>query len=82
MLRHKFFHRAKKIVITEEELNKMRGIKKKTKDVKEERKLSDKEDSKDMTVVKEEKVEEKVDERKESKKKPKVNVNVDYRVIC
>lgn len=29
MLRHKFFHRAKKIVVTEEELNKLRGIKKK-----------------------------------------------------
>lgn len=32
MLRHKFFHRAKKVVVTEEELNKLRGLKKKVKD--------------------------------------------------
>jgi len=79
MLRHKFFHRAKKVVISEEELNKMRGIKKKTKDTKEDKKVTDKEDSKenkDATVVKEkeEKGEEKIDERKEHKKKPKVSV--------
>jgi len=79
MLRHKFFHRAKKVVISEEELNKMRGIKKKT--TKEDKKPTDKEDSKenkDAVVVKEkeEKGEEKIDERKEHKKKPKVSVNV------
>lgn len=78
MLRHKFFHRAKKVVISEEELNKMRGIKKKT--TKEDKKATDKEDSKenkDAVVVKEkeEKGEEKIDERKEHKKKPKVSVN-------
>lgn len=78
MLRHKFFHRAKKVVISEEELNKMRGIKKKPKDTKEEKKATEKEDSKenkDAAVVKEkeEKSEEKIEERKEHKKKPKVS---------
>lgn len=82
MLRHKFFHRAKKVVISEEELNKMRGIKKKpTKDTKDDKKATDKEDckeSKDTAVVKEkeEKGEEKIDERKEHKKKPKVSAKV------
>lgn len=81
MLRHKFFHRAKKVVISEEELNKMRGIKKKTKeDKKEDKKATDKEDSKESkdapAVVKDEKGEEKLDERKEHKKKPKVSVKV------
>lgn len=77
MLRHKFFHRAKKVVISEEELNKMRGIKKKT--VKEDKKPGEKEDfkeSKDTAVVKDEKSEEKADERKEHKKKPKVSVKI------
>jgi len=78
MLRHKFFHRAKKVVISEEELNKMRGIKKKPKDGKEDKRSGEKEkdepkESKDATVVKDEKIEEKLDERKEAlKKKPKV----------
>lgn len=79
MLRHKFFHRAKKVVISEEELNKMRGIKKKTKDVKEDKRATDKEDSKenkDVAAVKDEKSEEKIDERKEHKKKPKVSAKV------
>lgn len=79
MLRHKFFHRAKKVVISEEELNKMRGIKKKPKDAKEEKKATDKEDSKENkepAVGKDEKSEEKIDERKEHKKKPKVSVKV------
>lgn len=82
MLRHKFFHRAKKVVISEEELNKMRGIKKKpTKDAKEDKKATDKEDkdskeNKDAAVVKDEKSEEKTDERKEHKKKPKVSMKV------
>lgn len=79
MLRHKFFHRAKKVVISEEELNKMRGIKKKTKDVKEEKKATEKEDfkeNKDAIVAKDEKGEEKIDERKEHKKKPKVSMKV------
>lgn len=80
MLRHKFFHRAKKVVISEEELNKMRGIKKKPKDAKEDRKPGEKEElkeSKDAAVVKEsEKSEEKADERKEHKKKPKVSVKI------
>ncbi|XP_071638565.1 translocation protein SEC62 [Temnothorax longispinosus] len=88
MLRHKFFHRAKKVVISEEELNKMRGIKKKTKDTKEDKKATDKEDtkeSKDAAVVKEEKGEEKSDERKEHKKKPKVRLEMhmeQYFVDC
>lgn len=69
MLRHKFFHRAKKVVISEEELNKMRGIKKKV--TKEDKKPAEKEDAKDS---KDEKGEEKsADEQKELKKKPKVN---------
>lgn len=82
MLRHKFFHRAKKVVISEEELNKMRGIKKKPKDAKEEKKPGEKErdeskESKDVKKdeAKDEKLEEKLDERKESKKKPKASIN-------
>lgn len=77
MLRHKFFHRAKKVVISEEELNKMRGIKKKTKD--ETKKPAEKEDlkeTKDAATVKDEKSEEKSEERKEHKKKPKVSMKV------
>lgn len=71
MLRHKFFHRAKKVVISEEELNKMRGIKKKTKDDKKPEKEDPKE-NKDMVAAKDEKSEEKAEDRKEHKKKPKV----------
>lgn len=78
MLRHKFFHRAKKVVISEEELNKMRGIKKKTKDDKKPEKEDVKESKDIKDVVKEEKSEEKVDERKEHKKKPKVSIKVTY----
>lgn len=90
MLRHKFFHRAKKVVISEEELNKMRGIKKKTKDTKEEKKedkdKKDKEkedpkaESKDTAVVKDEKDDEKADEQKKPKKKPKVSAKQCSRV--
>lgn len=83
MLRHKFFHRAKKVVISEEELNKMRGIKKKPKETKEDKKpekekeKDESKESKDTTAAaKDEKVEEKLDERKESKKKPKVNIKI------
>lgn len=75
MLRHKFFHRAKKVVISEEELNKMRGIKKKTKDDKKPEKEEPKE-NKDTVVAKDEKSEEKTEERKEHKKKPKVSTEV------
>lgn len=80
MLRHKFFHRAKKVVISEEELNKMRGIKKKTgKDFKEEKKEDkerEKEESKEIkdTVIVKETDDEKADEQKKPKKKPKVSV--------
>lgn len=74
MLRHKFFHRAKKVVISEEELNKMRGIKKKA--TKEDKKTLEKEDSKESKDVKDEKGEEKADEQKEQRKKPKVNMNI------
>lgn len=80
MLRHKFFHRAKKVVISEEELNKIRGIKKKPKDAKDEKKPMEKEkekedskESKDVVVTKDEKIDERTDERKEPKKKPKVS---------
>lgn len=71
MLRHKFFHRAKKVVISEEELNKMRGIKKKAKDDKKPEK-EDLKENKDAVTMKDEKSEEK-EERKEHKKKPKVS---------
>ncbi|XP_031850429.1 translocation protein 1 [Nomia melanderi] len=82
MLRHKFFHRAKKVVISEEELCKIRGIKKKSKDIKKDKK-SEKEsskDTKDATGGKdgEDKVEEK-------KKKPKVRLEMhmeQYFVDC
>jgi len=49
MLRHKFFHRAKKIVITEDELCRIKGAKKKIKDLKDpkEDKKSEKEKNKD-----------------------------------
>ncbi|KAL6435204.1 hypothetical protein ACFW04_005348 [Cataglyphis niger] len=83
MLRHKFFHRAKKVVISEEELNKMRGIKKKTKD---DKKPAEKEDLKETKdAVKDEKSEEKAEERKENKKKPKVRLEMhmdQYFVDC
>ncbi|XP_015432610.1 PREDICTED: translocation protein SEC62 [Dufourea novaeangliae] len=85
MLRHKFFHRAKKVVISEEELCKIRGIKKKVKDPKKDKKSTEKEkeyskDNKDATGGKdgEDKVEEK-------KKKPKVRLEMhmdQYFVDC
>ncbi|XP_058800373.1 translocation protein SEC62 [Phymastichus coffea] len=67
MLRHKFFHRAKKIVITEDELIRIKGVKKKGKDVKEtkeEKKLSEKE-----------KIKEKEKEKKKEKEKEKEEYN-------
>lgn len=87
MLRHKFFHRAMKIVIPEEELCKIRGIKKK-KDSKDEKKPIEKEkeeikESKDATGGKD--LEEKGEERKEMKKKPKVRLEMhmeQYFVDC
>lgn len=77
MLRHKFFHRAKKIVISEDELCKIRGIKRKTKDPKEDKKSAlkekEKEEIKDQKDAEEKKEgDEKVEEVKEPKKKPKV----------
>lgn len=83
MLRHKFFHRAKKVVISEEELCKIRGIKKKVKEVKKDKKSTEKEkeetkDNKDATGENEDKVEEK-------KKKPKVRLEMhmeQYFVDC
>lgn len=71
MLRHKFFHRAKKVVISEEELCKIRGIKKKVKEIKKDKKSTEKEkeetkENKDATGENEDKTEEK-------KKKPKVS---------
>ena len=83
MLRHKFFHRAKKIVITEDELIRIKGIKKKvkkdSKDSKDEKKIVDKEKSKEKDKDKDETIDakdgEKDDEketRKDLKKKPKV----------
>ncbi|GAB1866741.1 Translocation protein SEC62 [Camponotus japonicus] len=85
MLRHKFFHRAKKVVISEEELNKMRGIKKKTKDDKKPAEKEDPKENKDAVAAKDEKSEEKAEERKEHKKKPKVRLEMhmdQYFVDC
>lgn len=67
MLRHKFFHRAKKIVIKEDELSKLRNIKKKVKD---DKKSTDKtnDEEKDKTEDKEK------EKEKETKRKPKVNI--------
>ncbi|XP_043513451.1 translocation protein SEC62 isoform X2 [Frieseomelitta varia] len=83
MLRHKFFHRAKKVVISEEELCKIRGIKKKVKEIKKDKKSTEKEkeeikDNKDATGESEDKAEEK-------KKKPKVRLEMhmeQYFVDC
>lgn len=88
MLRHKFFHRAKKVVISEEELCKIRGIKKKVKDPKDEKKCGDKEkedtkEIKDATGGKDR--DEKGEEKKELKKKPKVRLEMhmeQYFVDC
>ncbi|XP_012258966.2 translocation protein SEC62 [Athalia rosae] len=81
MLRHKFFHRAKKIVLSEQELSKIRGTKKKGKDagksdLKEEKKSLDKEDSKEKESTDAKDVGEKQEEKKELKKKPKVRLEM------
>lgn len=91
MLRHKFFHRAKKIVVSEEELNKMRNSKKKgNKEIKDEKKSQEKEkeEGKDLSKDsgadgKEGKDKREEEERKEPKKKPKVtflNIVVNYSI--
>ena len=87
MLRHKFFHRAKKIIISEDELNKIKLAKKKSKDVgdcKDENKsversvlLEDQEKINDRAFAKEHKSIEKSDyhnkeQRKDVKKKTRV----------
>ncbi|XP_076161292.1 translocation protein 1 isoform X2 [Ptiloglossa arizonensis] len=85
MLRHKFFHRAKKVVISEEELCKIRGIKKKVKDIKKEKKSIEKEkedsnENKDATGGKDTE-----DKTEEKKKKPKVRLEMhmeQYFVDC
>lgn len=85
MLRHKFFHRAKKVVISEEELYKIRGIKKKVKETKKEKKSIEKEkeeskDNKDATDGKDND-----DKTEEKKKKPKVRLEMhmeQYFVDC
>ncbi|CAK9828044.1 Translocation protein SEC62 [Anthophora retusa] len=85
MLRHKFFHRAKKVVISEEELCKIRGIKKKVKEPKKEKKSNEKEkddskENKDTTSGKDS--EDKVEEKR---KKPKVRLEMhmdQYFVDC
>ncbi|XP_076387204.1 translocation protein 1 isoform X2 [Megachile rotundata] len=82
MLRHKFFHRARKVVISEEELCKIRGIKKKPKDPKKDKKSTekDKEESKDATGGKDSD-----DKTEEKKKKPKVRLEMhmeQYFVDC
>ncbi|XP_035734587.1 translocation protein SEC62-like [Vespa mandarinia] len=87
MLRHKFFHRAKKVVISEEELCKIRGIKKKIKEPKEEKKSNEKEkeDLKENKDASNKDNEEKSDERKEIKKKSKVRLEMhmeQYFVDC
>lgn len=78
MLRHKFFHRAKKVVITEDELCKIRGIKKRVKEPKEEKKPAEKEKDKEKDKEKNKETEKDKDEKEaeekpdEKKKKPKV----------
>lgn len=78
MLRHKFFHRAKKVVLSEQELSKIRGAKKKGKDsgkpeIKEEKKSIEKEESKERESADAKDAEtDKQEEKKELKKKPKV----------
>lgn len=75
MLTHKFFHRAKKIVITEDELTRLKGGKKKLKEgSKEEKKSSGTDKEKDKKSEKEEEQKEKEQEKKvDLKKKPKVS---------
>jgi translocation protein SEC62 len=87
MLRHKFFHRAKKIVITEDELIRIKGIKKKirdSKDVKDDKKIVEKEkhkekdnnqinDSKKANNEEKKEGDQKHEKRSDLKKKPKVN---------
>lgn len=68
MLRHKFFHRAKKVVITEDELCKIRGIKKKSKEIKEEKKVSDKEKEKEKEKEKDKEKDREKDSEKEKTK--------------
>lgn len=75
MLRHKFFHRAKKVVISEEELYKIRGIKKKVKEIKKEKKSEkEKEEPKENKDIISEKDNE--DKTEEKKKKPKVSFKI------
>ncbi|XP_043273822.1 translocation protein SEC62 [Venturia canescens] len=85
MLRHKFFHRAKKIVVSEEELNKIRNAKKKgNKEIKDEKKSQDKEKEESKEVPKDSATDGKEggkdkkdeEERKEPKKKPKVRLEM------
>ncbi|CAL7947047.1 unnamed protein product [Xylocopa violacea] len=85
MLRHKFFHRAKKVVISEEELYKIRGIKKKVKEIKKEKRSAEKEkeeskENKDVSSGKDND-----DKMEEKKKKPKVRLEMhmeQYFVDC
>ncbi|KAK0089883.1 hypothetical protein PV325_004906 [Microctonus aethiopoides] len=75
MLKHKFFHRAKKVVVTEEELNKLRGLKKKGKDCcKEEKKYLEKE--KDCIETEGKDKDDDNNKEKETKKKPKVRLEM------
>ncbi|XP_015110965.1 translocation protein SEC62 [Diachasma alloeum] len=88
MLRHKFFHRAKKIALTEEELNKRRAIKKKGKEccvkekgkeccVKEKEKDKDKEKEKEKERAKEKEKESPEDKEEDNKEKePKKGAKV------
>ncbi|XP_017891844.2 translocation protein SEC62-like isoform X2 [Ceratina calcarata] len=79
MLRHKFFHRAKKVVIPEEELCKIRGIKKKVKETKKDKK--NKEESKEIRDG----GKDSDDKCEEKKKKPKVRLEMhmeQYFVDC
>ncbi|XP_033353406.1 translocation protein SEC62 [Bombus vosnesenskii] len=85
MLRHKFFHRAKKVVISEEELYKIRGIKKKVKENRKEKRSTEKEkeeakENKDATGEKDNE-----NKTEEKKKKPKVRLEMhmeQYFVDC
>ena len=87
MLRHKFFHRAKKIVVSEEELSKIRGAKKKgnkeskenkenkenkeSKENKEEKKVTEKEKDEGNESKDEGKEKNEGDEKQPEKKEPR-----------
>ncbi|XP_015515159.1 translocation protein SEC62 [Neodiprion pinetum] len=81
MLKHKFFHRAKKVVLSEQELSKIRGAKKKGKDngkpeSKEDKKSLEKDEGKEKDAADPKDNDDKQEEKKELKKKPKVRLEM------